>query len=81
MRAIGFHFLLLAYHQGCFYENLIFIVDIGHPSIMMQRENFVNFNGEDIELASRELAQSQLSVRGREDVSLFFVISVLDQSC
>jgi len=35
----------------------------------MQRQNFANFNGEDIELASRELSESTKSVRGRSDVS------------
>ena len=44
---------------------LISLLDIGHPSFEMQRRNFANFNGEDIELASRELSQSQVSVRGR----------------
>jgi hypothetical protein len=34
----------------------------------MQRENFANVNGEDIELASRELSQSQISTRGRAEV-------------
>ena len=38
----------------------------------MQRENFANFNGEDIELASRELSQSQLSKRGRAEVHFIF---------
>ena len=35
----------------------------------MQRQNFANFNGEDIELASRELSEATKSVRGRSDVS------------
>jgi hypothetical protein len=48
----------------------LIVLEIGHPSVAMQRANFANFNGEDIELASRELSQSQVSVRGRADVIL-----------
>ena len=53
------------------------LLDIGHPCFDMQRENFENVNGEDIELASRELSQSQLASRGRDDVSLFLVSFLL----
>lgn len=34
----------------------------------MQRHNFDNVNGEDIELASRDLSQAQISSRGRTEV-------------
>jgi len=43
----------------------------------MQRQNFDNFNGEDIELASRELSESTKSVRGRSDVSLSFLFQMI----
>ena len=68
LRAIGYHFLLLEYHQGnlsVFFDSML---EHKHPSIEMQRKNFGNFNGEDIELANRELAKSQKSTKGRSEV-------------
>ena len=74
LRAIGFQFLLLKYHQGNFIVSFsIFSLEIGHPNLHMQRQNFVNVNGEDIELASRELSMSHLSTRGRSDVISFYI--------
>jgi len=48
-----------------------FFLEIKHPSITMQHANFSNFNGEDIELANRELAKSQKSTKGRSEVEQF----------
>ena len=53
-------------------------LDLGHPSIELQRRNFANVNGEDIELASRELSQAQQSTRGRSEVYFCFVFTPLD---
>ena len=52
-------------------------IDTRHPNMEMQRQNFDNFNGEDIELASRELSESTKSVRGRSDVSLSFLFQMI----
>lgn len=62
------------------HAQILMVVEIGHPCIDMQRENFANVNGEDIELASRELSQSQLSSRGRDDVGFLLFIFFLDRS-
>ena len=53
------------------------MIEIKHPSIEMQRQNFSNFNGEDIELANRELAKSQKSTKGRSEVFFFFFLLFL----
>ena len=79
LRAIGYHLLLMEYHQGS-KTSFFILVEIGHPCIEMQTQNFPNMNGEDIELASRELSQSQLSSRGRDEVNSFSLNSFSDRS-
>ena len=47
------------------------MLDMGHPAIRMQEQNFRNFVGEDIELANRSLSQSSQSKRGRAEVGFY----------
>ena len=52
---------------------------MNRPAIAMQKANFRNFVGEDIELANRALAQATSSTSARAEVSFylrtFFIIT------
>jgi hypothetical protein len=56
VEGLGMHFLMMEYHKAN-----------NHPAYELQRKNWRNMNGEDIELGNRALSHCSKSVRGQAE--------------